>query len=333
MLKRRPIDLHINHERWLISYADFVTLLFAFFVVMYSVSQLNESKYKEWSSSLNGFFTETQQTNVEISNERNESNEDTQISSASLIELPALEDAFYQQLLPLIEQGAIEVSSNELWLQISLNNRILFGVGSVKPSSQANGVIAKIATIMKDTVNPVRVEGFTDNLTINTAQFPSNWQLSAARASAIVELLAVNGVSPKQLSAVGYGEFQPIADNSSEAGRAKNRRVALMIGKFQESRPTLNSARNNSSGINSSGINSSEINSVTSNKQVDNRVEVSAGQGSVKTASNVEEGQGLISSINEVTPNEILLKQTSPESIKPIILESGDLLFTNDPGS
>ncbi|MFT6220871.1 MAG: chemotaxis protein MotB [Candidatus Endobugula sp.] len=318
MLKRRPIDLHINHERWLISYADFVTLLFAFFVVMYSVSQLNESKYKELSSSLNGFFTETQQTNVEISNERNESNEDTQISSASLIELPALEDAFYQQLLPLIEQGAIEVSSNELWLQISLNNRILFGVGSVKPSSQANGVIAKIATIMKDTVNPVRVEGFTDNLTINTAQFPSNWQLSAARASAIVELLAVNGVSPKQLSAVGYGEFQPIADNSSEAGRAKNRRVALMIGKFQESRPTLNS---------------SEINSVTSNKQVDNRVEVSAGQGSVKTASNVEEGQGLISSINEVTPNEILLKQTSPESIKPIILESGDLLFTNDPGS
>ena len=327
MLKRRPIDLHINHERWLISYADFVTLLFAFFVVMYSVSQLNESKYKELSSSLNDVFTEAQQANIEGSNEsnesnvRNESNEETQISSASLIELPALEDAFYQQLLPLIEQGAIEVSSNELWLQISLNNRILFGVGSVKPSAQANGVIEKIATIMKDTVNPVRVEGFTDNLTINTAQFPSNWQLSAARASAIVELLAVNGVSPKQLSAVGYGEFQPIADNSSEAGRAKNRRVVLMIGKFQESRPTLNSSGASSSGINSAGINS---------------VEVSAGQEPVKSGGNVVEGQGLISLINEVIPNEVtpngvLPKQTSPESIKPIILESGELLFTNDP--
>ena len=328
MLKRRPIDLNINHERWLISYADFVTLLFAFFVVMYSVSQLNESKYKELSSSLNAVFTETQQTNIEGSNE---SNEDTKISSANLLELPALEDAFYQQLLPLIEQGAIEVSSNELWLQISLNNRILFGVGNVKPSAQANGVIAKIATIMKDTVNPVRVEGFTDNLAINTAQFPSNWQLSTARASAIVELLAVNGVSPKQLSAVGYGEFQPIADNSSEAGRAKNRRVVLMIGKFQESRPALNS-----SGANSSGNNSSRINSVKRNKQTENRVEVSAGQESVNAASNVVKGQDLLSPINQITPSEItqngvLPKQTSPESIKPIILESGELLFTNDP--
>jgi chemotaxis protein MotB len=328
MLKRRPIDLNINHERWLISYADFVTLLFAFFVVMYSVSQLNESKYKELSSSLNAVFTETQQTNIEGSNE---SNEDTKTSSANLLELPALEYAFYQQLLPLIEQGAIEVSSNELWLQISLNNRILFGVGNVKPSAQANGVIAKIATIMKDTVNPVRVEGFTDNLAINTAQFPSNWQLSTARASAIVELLAVNGVSPKQLSAVGYGEFQPIADNSSEAGRAKNRRVVLMIGKFQESRPALNS-----SGANSSGNNSSRINSVKRNKQTENSVEVSAGQESVNAASNVVKGQDLLSPINQITPSEItqngvLPKQTSPESIKPIILESGELLFTNDP--
>jgi chemotaxis protein MotB len=315
MLKRRPIDLNINHERWLISYADFVTLLFAFFVVMYSVSQLNESKYKELSSSLNGVFTETQQTSAEGSNE---GNEDTQISSASLIELPALENAFYQQLLPLIEQGAIELSSNELWLQISLNNRILFGVGSVKPSAQAKGVIAKIATIMKDTVNPVRVEGFTDNLAINTEQFPSNWQLSAARASAIVELLAVNGVSPKQLSAVGYGEFQPIADNSNEAGRTKNRRVVLIIGKFQESRPEPNS---------------SVIDSDTTNKQTNSRAEAGTGQAFVKAAGNSIEGQNLPSLTNEATSNGILPPQTSAEGIKPIILESGELLFTNDPGS
>mgnify|MGYP001085421534 FL=1 len=204
MLKRRSLDLHINHERWLVSYADFVTLLFAFFVVMYSVSQINESKYEELTSTLNGFFSEQQNTT--------ETKQAAESPSANVIELPTLETAFYQQLLPLIEEGAIEVSSNELWLQISLSNRILFDIGSVKPSEQANDVIAQTATIMKDTVNPIRVEGFTDNVAINTAQFPSNWQLSAARASAIVQLLSASGVSPSQLSAVGYGEFQPIAD-------------------------------------------------------------------------------------------------------------------------
>jgi chemotaxis protein MotB len=306
MLKRRPIDLHINHERWLISYADFVTLLFAFFVVMYSVSQINESKYEELSSTLNGLFSEAQDVNTETNDEQ------TQISSDSLIGLPALEDAFYQKLLPLIEQGAIEVSSNELWLQISLNNRILFDVGSVKPNAQANGVIAEIATIMKGTINPIRVEGFTDNVAINTAQFPSNWQLSAARASSIVQLLAVNGVSPERLSAVGYGEFQSIADNNSEAGRAKNRRVVLMIGKFQDRRPKSNNA--------------------VVNKPAETHTELGLEQISAQSTGNTNaRGEQPASSSIEVVPEVILPRQTSPESIKPIILESGELLFTNDP--
>jgi chemotaxis protein MotB len=294
MLKRRSLDLHINHERWLVSYADFVTLLFAFFVVMYSVSQINESKYEELTSTLNGFFSEQQNTT--------ETKQAAESPSANVIELPTLETAFYQQLLPLIEEGAIEVSSNELWLQISLSNRILFDIGSVKPSEQANDVIAQTATIMKDTVNPIRVEGFTDNVAINTAQFPSNWQLSSARASAIVQLLSANGVSPSQLSAVGYGEFQPIADNSTEAGRTKNRRVVLMIGKFKEHRPLIH------------------------NSTVD-----------VEPESYIEEEQGLNSTSRSLNAPESLLRQTKPapsttlDTLTPITLDNGELLFTSDP--
>lgn len=295
MLKRRSLDLHINHERWLVSYADFVTLLFAFFVVMYSVSQINESKYEELTSTLNGFFSE--QKNTTETKQAAESPS----ASASVIELPTLETAFYQQLLPLIEEGAIEVSSNELWLQISLSNRILFDIGSVKPSEQANEVIAQIATIMKDTVNPIRVEGFTDNLAINTAQFPSNWQLSAARASAIVQLLSASGVSPSQLSAVGYGEFQPIADNSSEAGRAKNRRVVLMIGKFEENRPVANK---------------SVLDTPSENRTVN---ELSGSRGaSINTV--VE------TSLN----NSNIESPVSSEALTPITLKNGELLFTSD---
>ena len=301
MLKRRSLDLHINHERWLVSYADFVTLLFAFFVVMYSVSQINESKYEELTSTLNGFFSEQKNTT--------ETKQAAEPPSASVIELPTLETAFYQQLLPLIEEGAIEVSSNELWLQISLSNRILFDIGSVKPSEQANEVIAQIATIMKDTVNPIRVEGFTDNLAINTAQFPSNWQLSAARASAIVQLLSASGVSPSQLSAVGYGEFQPIADNSSEAGRAKNRRVVLMIGKFEENRPVANK---------------SVLDTQSENRTVN---ELSGSRGaSINTV--VE--RSVESSVETSLNNSNIDPPVSSEALTPITLKNGELLFTSD---
>jgi chemotaxis protein MotB len=296
MLKRRSLDLHINHERWLVSYADFVTLLFAFFVVMYSVSQINESKYEELTSTLNGFFSEQKSTD--------EAKQAVDSSSASVIELPTLETAFYQQLLPLIEEGAIEVSSNELWLQISLSNRILFDVGSVKPSDQANEVVAKIATIMKDTVNPIRVEGFTDNLAINTAQFPSNWQLSTARASAIVQLLSASGVSPSQLSAVGYGEFQPVADNSSEAGRAKNRRVVLMIGKFKENRPVTNTSASDTPSEHRS------LNKLSRPHEAP-----------IKTP------------VDTFLGNTHIAPVASSETLTPITLKNGELLFTNDPAT
>lgn len=233
MLRRKKINIEINHERWLVSYADFMTLLFGFFVVMYSVSHVNEYKYQELSNSLEALFTHQSDN---ISNTSPDNNDATTTVKPT-VALPELANQFTERLADLIDDESISVSSNELWLQISLNNRVLFALGSVTPSKQAEDIFAEVANILRDLDNPIQVEGFTDNLAIHTQQFPSNWELSSARASAIVKLLSGQGVLPQRLSAVGYGEFQPIASNASEEGRAQNRRVVLMVGKYPRQRP------------------------------------------------------------------------------------------------
>lgn len=243
MLRRESPDLSINQERWLVSYADFVTLLFAFFVVMYSVSQLNESKYQALSETLTELFSEVpvviSESNQQSSNESTEDLTEQHNTFPEIVPLPSLSDQFKERFSDLITKGDISVTSNELWLQVSLKDKVLFSTGSVVPSSQAASLFAEIADILVDTDNPIQVEGFTDNVPIKSAQFPSNWELSTARASAIVKLLAGNGVPPKNLSAVGYGEFQPIADNSTQEGREQNRRVTLMIANAQRKRPEV----------------------------------------------------------------------------------------------
>jgi chemotaxis protein MotB len=320
MLKRRPIDLQVNHERWLVSYADFVTLLFAFFVVMYSVSHVSENKYQELSESLNEVFSESSQNDSQSGAGVIKPQEIDQ--GKSVVALPVLEDSFYEQLAPLIEDGSIEVTSNEFWLQISLNNRILFAVGGVKPIQQANQVIADIAAILSDTNNPINVEGFTDNLAINTTQFPSNWQLSAARAAAIVQLLAANGVASEQLSAVGYGEFHPIADNASAAGRAKNRRVSLMIGKHQQQRPIL------TTNLSNDEVDIDERLQDLTNSSTSSPINISS-----NTPDNTLESASVTNAANQQAVENSTDKVNVKEKIEHIILESGELLFTSDPAA
>ena len=230
MLRRKRVDININHERWLISYADFVTLLFCFFVVMYSVSYVNEEKYQDLSQTLEAIFSSQENIEKELEEERLEKKQE-------IIALPKLANQFVERLADLVEEEAITVTNNEFWLQVSLNNRILFPLGSVSPSQQAEAIFSDIADMLKDYDNPIQVEGFTDNLAINTAQFPSNWELSTARASSIVKLLEQQGIHSDRLAAVGYGENHPIADNQSESGRGQNRRVVLMIGKYPRQRP------------------------------------------------------------------------------------------------
>ena len=309
MLRRRSQGLTVNHERWLVSYADFVTLLFGFFVVMYSMSQMHETDYQKLSSALEELFSAAPQSNntsestdigLEISKPLtietfSEPSEQDQLPTAQydMAQLPVLEDTLKTTFADLINTEKVRVDSNEHWLQLTLNNKVLFPLGSVIPSQQARDIMEEIAIILRQYGNPVQVEGFTDNLPINTPQFPSNWELSTARAAAIVKLLMAEGVNPNTLAAVGYGEFHPIADNGSAAGRAKNRRVVLMIGREPRPRPS----ENHKALPNHSSSEQSEIQGLTP----------------------------IPPSVNAAPAG------SAAADIAPITLESGDLLFTSDP--
>jgi chemotaxis protein MotB len=125
----------------------------------------------------------------------------------------------------------VNVRGNELWVEIEMNSSLLFPSGDAVPNDIAFSLIERVARILAPYDNPVHVEGFTDNMPISTSQFPSNWELSTARAASIVRMLAMDGVTPSRLAAVGYGEFQPVADNATAEGRSRNRRVVLVISR------------------------------------------------------------------------------------------------------
>ncbi|WP_407291375.1 flagellar motor protein MotD [Stutzerimonas zhaodongensis] len=240
MARRRTHEEPENHERWLVSYADFITLLFAFFVVMYSISSLNEGKYKILSDSLVGVFNQVDRAvkPIPIGEERPRTTQadvsqfdQSQQSEQAIDPLQSIMQSMQTVFADLIDSKQITVRGNELWIEIELNSSLLFPSGDALPNDHAFYLLEKVAGILAPFDNPIHVEGFTDNLPINTAKFPTNWELSAARAGSVVRMLAADGVDPSRLAAVGYGEFQPIADNSTAEGRARNRRVILVISR------------------------------------------------------------------------------------------------------
>ena len=255
---------HVNHERWLVSYADFITLLFAFFVVMYSISQVNESKYRVLSNTLTETFNKPdfkfKPIQVEETTSGAADTKPIQLETVDVMERdghgeveqtvtqdtdrlpPQLENIREQMssaLSDLLRQQLVTLSGNEQWLEIALASSMLFDSGAAELKGKAEPILSKIAAILRDQPNAVRVEGFTDNVPIATSRYPSNWELSAARAVSVVQFLSEEGVQPVRLMAVGYGEFHPVADNLSESGRQRNRRVVLMISAGSEVRPRL----------------------------------------------------------------------------------------------
>ncbi len=242
-------DLH-NKERWLISYADFITLLFAFFVVMYSVSSVNEGKYKVLSETLTGVFNAPQRSfqPIEVGDQPQRA---TAAASDAVIPPPvteasdpserelrartqalsAMADQLSVEFDELISQGVITLESSDRWLELNLPNSLLFSSGDAEPHYDAFAVVTKIAKVLRDRDNAVKVEGFTDDQPIRSQRFPSNWELSAARAAAVVRMLTMEGIEPERMAAVGYGRFQPVARNDTEEGRRRNRRVVLLISR------------------------------------------------------------------------------------------------------
>ncbi len=244
MARRRPPEEHENHERWLVSYADFITLLFAFFVVMYSISSVNEGKYKILSDSLVGVFSQADRSvkPIPIGEERPRTTEpdisqvddpsgESSAGNPTLDPLELIAQGMREAFGELIANEQLTVRGNELWIEIELNSSLLFPSGDALPNDQAFQLIDKVAGILAPFDNPVHVEGFTDNLPISTDKFPTNWELSAARAGSVVRMLAAQGVNPSRLAAVGYGEFQPVADNATAEGRSRNRRVILVVSR------------------------------------------------------------------------------------------------------
>lgn len=262
--RRRSVDEDShNQERWLISYADFITLLFAFFVVMYSVSSVNEGKYKVLSETLSGVFNAPQRalkpisagdpqpaaTQSPIEQVIAPVNPSDTTSSTSLEAsqsdgnreqaLHGIANELTTAFASRINQGLITVETNDNWIELSLDNSLLFKSGDAEPAFDAFPIVESIAGILANGDNAIRVEGFTDNRPITTPAYPSNWELSSARAAAIVRLLAANDVDQRRMAAVGYGEYQPIARNDTAKGRSRNRRVVLLISKGASIRGAL----------------------------------------------------------------------------------------------
>jgi chemotaxis protein MotB len=245
--RRRSIPEAEHHDRWMVSYADFVTLLFAFFVVMYSISSVNKGKYETFSESLDQalFHNEKVQKEAEpiqvgtipttvqpIELPNLMTAEERELSEEILQEKRRLDEVsqeFQRALQPFVESQLVGIKKHDFWVELEMNSELLFASGKAELSSKALPVLQKVAEAVRDVPNVINVEGYTDNIPISTGFYPSNWDLSSARATSVVKELVKNNIPATRLSAVGYGEFHPIADNKDEEGRFKNRRVVLVL--------------------------------------------------------------------------------------------------------
>ena len=249
-LKKEP-EKHANHERWLVSYADFITLLFAVFVVLYAMGQSDKKKVEEVMKSIQESFG--------MANAGATAPKINVIASQQITVIPAIkpemktapmdrsqsgrgktraEEKDFRQIKAAIEaylvrQGAKDKVSLEITrrgLIVSLKEVGFFASGQAEIKPEAYELINTIAEAVTQYNNPLRLEGHTDNIPISTAQFPSNWELSTARAThALKYLMKHFDTEANKISATGYAEFRPLADNTTPEGRAKNRRVDLVM--------------------------------------------------------------------------------------------------------
>jgi chemotaxis protein MotB len=251
--RKKPQQEHENHERWLVSYADFITLLFAFFVVMYSLSSVNEGKYRILSESLQAAFRAPTRAlePIQVGDIARSPfdipkvfhNTPQALDISYVLESSIERDPYWKTkqavksmvkqlekaMLPLIDKDLISIRADELWVEVEIKTSILFPSGSAQLDAQAVPVLRQLADIIKNYPNRIHVEGFTDNVPIHTRVYPSNWELSAARAATVVRIFSQDGVEPARMVAIGYGEYRPKADNSTPQGRSKNRRVVITI--------------------------------------------------------------------------------------------------------
>lgn len=257
MSRRRRVRRHASHERWLVSYADFITLLFAFFVVLYASSQVDKKKVGRLAMAIQVAFQEmgvfeSSSTKVPVDLEdpmpfntvQSIENMERTASLAQIASHPTdalgtgKENGDVAELQHELEKTlGLEIASHEISLRrepdglvISLREAGFFESGSGQMKQSAQSAFDRIASLLQKRKCRLRIEGHTDNVPIHNAQFSSNWELSTTRATEVVRLLIVkNGFDPDHLSAAGYAQYRPIATNSTPEGRATNRRVDIVI--------------------------------------------------------------------------------------------------------
>jgi chemotaxis protein MotB len=228
-----------NHERWLVSYADFVTLLFAFFVVMFATSHVDSQRMQQISQFYSAFLSKDAELVEQLLVRLAEQNEAEAAAASApdarrvltMAELMPIKEQVEQRLAPLLEADKIGLSLTPRGLIISLRESGFFPPGQATFLPGTSGLLTEVGAVIAELPNqPVRLEGHTDDTPIRTARFPSNWELSTARAIAVLDLMVERfDIDPLRLSVAGYAERRPIADNSMPQGRAKNRRVDIAI--------------------------------------------------------------------------------------------------------
>ncbi len=238
MRRRRRIAYdHDNHDRWLISYADFITLLFAFFVVMYAISAVNENKYRMLAGSLGSAFGKTAANDIPVPQlpavalppEVRQRTLRQQQAIEEQAHMTAVAGTLLDVMAPLVKEGKVRVTQSRRGVSIEINANVLFSPGRADLEPRSLAVLRAVAEKLKNEPFNLEITGHTDDVPISNSAFASNWELSAVRATSVVRLLADSGIAPARLSAIGREASQPIASNDTAEGRARNRRVELMI--------------------------------------------------------------------------------------------------------
>jgi chemotaxis protein MotB len=260
---KKKLREHVNHERWLVSYADFITLLFAFFVVLYSSSQVDKRKAGHLAMAIQVAFQElgvfqASSSKVPLKDDEAMPFEKVQIieninketdmkrivnpmkgiltsaspsqEQAQTLSLQKAQEEIQKALDPEIQRHEVAMSVRGEGLVVSLREMGFFDSGSPSIRPKSLDAIGRLANVLKERPESLRIEGHTDNIPIHTARFANNWELSTARATGLIQvLISTYGILPNRLSVAGYAEYHPVSSNETPEGRAKNRRLDVVI--------------------------------------------------------------------------------------------------------
>lgn len=244
MARKKKHEEHVNHERYLVTYSDLITLLLAFFIILYAMSNVDQKKMDDVANSMSLAFNSGNDKLIDLGmrekgNTRGTLTEEEKKMMKSIKEKKNFQN-IQNSINSVVEnkhlEGQIQTEITDKGLKVTLTDEILFESGNAKLKPENIDVIKTVGSLLVGISNPVQVSGYTDNVPIANANFESNWELSSTRAISVLKtILQTNpSLEPTRFSASGYGEYHPIADNNTIEGRKKNRRVEIMIQRVEE---------------------------------------------------------------------------------------------------